>query len=347
MFEDDNFIYSEELEEEDPSYYCSDTDNLDLSIIWEESSNDLRSHSSYRQGLNGDSRHLIDMAIPPISQHTEFIEEAGALQDGTSPRQRMSLKSVNTGELVTFSMHSDGDFTFESCSTLGLSTISGDGISTDDDDSWQGVRSFDGNEDDHDQTVLPTSRATSPNTSPEHGEVRKGEQAINIKEMSSFESPRTPTEIFRFEKQQAAESEKKASSSVTIQKPSADHASWSQIREPLRALNDDDIHVTPKRKNVISVIKSNSYKRIDFAGGLTTSEDRSSKRERILAKMKIVEGQVEEAKEILSALPPPQTKTPPQRSKSEGDYISRQRRKLARAHEKFKEATKKLSKLRH
>jgi hypothetical protein len=402
MFQDDNFLYDgdDDDEEEDPCYYSDDY--LELSVIWEESSKDLGSvaadstNNSYLQ-LVGGSRHEYDMPLHQISNHTEEDEEGEEeLQD--SPTPRMSLKSLKTGELVSFSVHSDGDFTFESCSTFGISTVSGD----DSADSSFHEGSFD--EDD----IIDETK------SPQHVLANDEQVAIAAKkEQPYFQSPRSPAGIFRLEQNQLTGSQEE---SITVgpscKSDGCSGTSRSGSSQLLPSIRTDE-NVTPKRNNVRHVPKS-SFKRIDFTGGITISEDRASKRERIIAKMKRIEEKVGAVQQILasspqpptkmsppppptkmplpppptkmsppppptkmsppppptkmsppppstkmSPLPPstkmspppqptkmsppsPPTKTPPQRSKSDGDFMSRQRRKLARAKEKFKAATKQL-----
>jgi hypothetical protein len=366
MFQDDNFFSDsdDDEEEEDPCYYSDDY--LELSVIWEESSKDLRSvaadstNNSYQQ-LVGGSRHEYDMQLHQISNHKEEDEEE--VQDSLT--QCVSLKSLKTGELFSFSMQSDGDFTFESCSTLGDSTVSGD----DSADSF-----------DEDGIIDETK-------SPQHVLANDEQVAIAAKkEQPHFQSPRSPAGIFRLEQnQQAGSQEESIMVGPSCKSDGCSGTSSSGSSQLLPSIRTDE-DVTPKRNNVRHVPKS-SFKRIDFTGRIIRSEDRASKRERIIAKMKRIEEKVGAVQQILasspqpptkmsppppptkmsppppstkmSPLPPstkmspppqptkmsppsPPTKTPPQRSKSEGDFMSRQRRKLARAKEKFKAATKQL-----
>eukprot|EP00980_Cylindrotheca_fusiformis_P002645 scaffold620_cov103-Cylindrotheca_fusiformis.AAC.5 len=340
MFEDDNYVYTDEEseEEEDDRTECTYPENdIELSIIWEESSSDLKSSATY--SIANSRRHLPDnVPFPQTSRHSG--EACEGLLD-VSPRQRVSMKSLDTGELISFSIHSDGEFTFESCSTLGVSTASPDDSSA---DSSIPGGSF--AEADPDQ-LLPFEET---NTSPQLGAFKKKDikkasmknmpssrnsttPDTTSKDVISFEiSPRTPAEMLRLE----AHQEKVISGRQT------------------HCIKSEDENLTPKRKNAKPAPKAN-FKRIDFAGSLVASEDRVAKRKQILtANMTRGAESMETGTDALSPPPPPpppmkspRTRTPPQRSKSEGDYLSKQRRKLARAHEKFKDATKKIIKLIH
>jgi hypothetical protein len=338
MFQDDNFLYDDDgNEEEDPCYHSDD--HLDLSVIWEESSKDLRSvaadstNNSYQQIVGG-SRHESGMPLHHLSNHNEEDEEGEEeLQD--YPTQRVLLKSLKTGEFVSFSVHSDDDFTFESCSTLGISTVSGDDSA---DTSFH-------------EEYLDEDDIIDETKSPQHVLANDEQVAIaENKEQPYFQSPRSPAGIFRIEQNQQAGSQEE---SITVRpfrkSDGCSGTSRSGSSHLLPSIGTDE-SVTPTRNNVRHVPRS-TFKRIDFTGGIFISENRASKRERILAGKKRIEEQVGAVQEILASPPPPPIKmspppppikTPPQRSKSEGDFMSRQRRKLARAKEKFKAATKQL-----